>query len=188
MMTHPRSMLIDALRASGDARTAAGVERRARHARLAIPAHGFVLTEEKFHAIDRIAGEHFGLHALKRAMMRKLQAEIKPLEWRDPIEVAIGSVIAASDEAHYYFGLVTGLLLVPSSVFGSTQTVRLPAGLLDRPGRARRGVYCRRPRRLTCAIGGVKLLKPASASFARRRSVRHHRASALVPPAGHLGV
>lgn len=136
-MTYQLQMVIDALRAAGDTETAAGVEDCARHARFAIPTYGLTLTHEKYDAIDRIAGEHFGFYPLKRAMLRKLQAEIKALERRDPVETAIWSTIEASDRAHYYYGLVTGLLLVPASVVSSTQTATLPAGLLDRPGRAR---------------------------------------------------
>jgi hypothetical protein len=117
MTTHSLSMLIDALRAAGDIRTAAGVEHSARHARVAIATDGLLLTDKKYDAIDEIAGRYFGFAPRKRAMMRKLKVEIPSLERRDHLETAIWSTIEASDRAHFYYGLVTGLLISPASSF-----------------------------------------------------------------------
>jgi hypothetical protein len=176
MTTHPLSMLIDALRAAGDIRTAAGVEHSARHARVAIATDGLLLTDEEYDAIDEIAGRYFGFAPRKRAMMRKLKAEIPSLERRDPLETAIWSTIEASDRAHFYYGLVTGLLLVPAAILvtDAARSVETPADQRPLSPRVRRGARPRPSRLSTRAVVKSRSDGPRNRSKGARQTVQGH--------------
>jgi hypothetical protein len=110
MTTHPLPMLVAALRKSGERQTAAAVQEYARLARLVIPTQGLILIDDEDAAIETIAQRHFRLHTVRRDVTRHLHAAVGSFSRRDPIESAITELVDATDRAHYYYGLATGLV------------------------------------------------------------------------------
>lgn len=86
----------------------------ARLARLSVPAHGVIASDDLRIEIDRVADRHLLRHVAEKEFVAAIE-RVKNREKREAIDSAHLKIVELSEFAHYYGGLASGLTLAELS-------------------------------------------------------------------------